>query len=304
MTIGECTIEGCKGRSGVPGSARGWCRAHYKRWQKYGTVNEPSRRKLSWNGVKCLVGDCEDRAYGHGYCQPHWAKWKRTGNPLGGPDKQPSKCCEDGCMRAVKSRMMCGMHYDQWRRSDARAATAESRAAREEGRQKTCAKCGTKFRSHRTTSPGVYCSRDCKNSAMERTVEIPCAYCQVPMTRKPSEVGRSKSGLNFCSTSCGARWRGLNRTATRFGSAISEHTRDVYGRSCVICGESRQVHYAHKKSAASGGTIHPTNIYVLCPTHHAILDNAPHLLTASERERLRTSAESGPTSHPSRGTSS
>lgn len=35
-TIRPCLIDGCDRDSGVPGTARGYCRAHYNRWQKYG----------------------------------------------------------------------------------------------------------------------------------------------------------------------------------------------------------------------------------------------------------------------------
>ena len=36
MAQGTCSIEGCEGTANEPGSARGWCRSHYKRWMKYG----------------------------------------------------------------------------------------------------------------------------------------------------------------------------------------------------------------------------------------------------------------------------
>lgn len=31
-----CSIEGCNNPTGVSGSARGWCRSHYKRWKTHG----------------------------------------------------------------------------------------------------------------------------------------------------------------------------------------------------------------------------------------------------------------------------
>ena len=36
MAQGTCSIEGCEGTAGEPGSARGWCRRHYRRWQRHG----------------------------------------------------------------------------------------------------------------------------------------------------------------------------------------------------------------------------------------------------------------------------
>lgn len=36
MAERTCSIDGCDGEAGVPGAARGWCRKHYTRWQRYG----------------------------------------------------------------------------------------------------------------------------------------------------------------------------------------------------------------------------------------------------------------------------
>jgi hypothetical protein len=34
MTQRTCSIEGCEGITGVPGTARGWCAKHYQRWRR------------------------------------------------------------------------------------------------------------------------------------------------------------------------------------------------------------------------------------------------------------------------------
>jgi hypothetical protein len=39
-----CEIEGCDRPANVPGTGRGWCQAHYRRWQNWGDVNAPIRR--------------------------------------------------------------------------------------------------------------------------------------------------------------------------------------------------------------------------------------------------------------------
>lgn len=36
MTTAVCLIEGCGRPAGLPGSARGWCHTHYRRWQRHG----------------------------------------------------------------------------------------------------------------------------------------------------------------------------------------------------------------------------------------------------------------------------
>lgn len=64
----------------------------------------------------------------------------------------------------------------------------------------------------------------------------------------------------------------LNQQRKRFGNTISERAKDLYGRTCLICGFDRCVEYAHVIPAARGGTIHPDNIVPLCPNHHTLYD--------------------------------
>lgn len=47
MSSAVCSIDGCDRPANVPGSARGWCRGHYKRWMRRGdpTSPTPSRRR-------------------------------------------------------------------------------------------------------------------------------------------------------------------------------------------------------------------------------------------------------------------
>jgi hypothetical protein len=37
----------------------------------------------------CSISDCNQKAYGHGWCKRHWQRWARTGDPLG--SNQPSE---------------------------------------------------------------------------------------------------------------------------------------------------------------------------------------------------------------------
>jgi hypothetical protein len=31
----------------------------------------------------CVIDSCDQQVNGHGYCNMHWKRWKRTGNPMG-----------------------------------------------------------------------------------------------------------------------------------------------------------------------------------------------------------------------------
>lgn len=76
-----CRIDGCTNEAGVPGSARGLCRAHYRRWQRYGDEHEPLRRVANWGDEKCSTVGCGKRVYAHGMCEAHNAVAKRCNDP-------------------------------------------------------------------------------------------------------------------------------------------------------------------------------------------------------------------------------
>lgn len=80
----ECRVEDCTNEAGVPGSARGLCRAHYRRWQRYGTEYEPSRKLYTYDGDLCAEGDCEKPAITNGLCVNHYAATWRMENPDAG----------------------------------------------------------------------------------------------------------------------------------------------------------------------------------------------------------------------------
>ncbi len=80
-----CRVDGCENEAGVRGSAKngGLCRAHYHRWQRYGTEMEPSRRVVSFKGDLCSEIGCERTVEAHGLCTTHYAVAQRRSNPEG-----------------------------------------------------------------------------------------------------------------------------------------------------------------------------------------------------------------------------
>ena len=87
----ECSIDGCS----RPVRKRGWCEAHYKRWEKYGDVRAADPiRKWGRNGGHpqrqiCTIEGCDRTVQGHGYCQMHYARWHRHGDPLVKRGREP-----------------------------------------------------------------------------------------------------------------------------------------------------------------------------------------------------------------------
>ena len=72
-----CSIPDCA----RPTFVRGWCGAHYHRWQRYGDPlgGGPPRGPQS---RICSVRGCIDKPLARGWCQRHYAQWYATGDPL------------------------------------------------------------------------------------------------------------------------------------------------------------------------------------------------------------------------------
>lgn len=64
----------------------------------------------------CSVPGCGKPHYARGYCNPHYQRWKKHGDPLGAYQPNSSRTCAVvDCERPVKHRDWCGKHYQRWR---------------------------------------------------------------------------------------------------------------------------------------------------------------------------------------------
>lgn len=80
------------------------------------------------NNRKCTVDGCDNSdGIRHGYCNKHYRRWRRHGDPLGGgPDqkreswvvreaKNPDReCSVEGCTRPLLAQTFCAAHYNRW----------------------------------------------------------------------------------------------------------------------------------------------------------------------------------------------
>lgn len=73
----------------------------------------------------------------------------------------------------------------------------------------TCAHCGKDFNKtakavnvYRKSGLNAYCSLKCRHDAKTTLMILQCGRCGKPVTRSPSALAKSASGLVFCSLSC------------------------------------------------------------------------------------------------------
>lgn len=84
----QCAVNGCE--KFARGGGRGWCGGHYERWRLSGDVraNVPLKRQSPGRryapDATCAVEDCERslKRGGEGWCQKHFERWKKHGDPL------------------------------------------------------------------------------------------------------------------------------------------------------------------------------------------------------------------------------
>ncbi len=75
MSPSTCLVEKCE----RPVVARGWCRLHYGRWHRTGTVE----RLREPRGDACSIEGCGRTVQAKGWCDTHYRRWRNTGDPEG-----------------------------------------------------------------------------------------------------------------------------------------------------------------------------------------------------------------------------
>ncbi len=99
MGVTQCAVEHCS----APVSCKGWCRAHYRRWQRWGDpLGGRSGPRL------CSIDGCDEKHYGLGWCSAHYAAARRKSS-------QRATACSR-CGGTVYARGLCRPHYDRARR--------------------------------------------------------------------------------------------------------------------------------------------------------------------------------------------
>jgi hypothetical protein len=65
-------------------------------------------------GRRCDVAGCGRPHYAHGYCQAHYFRWQRHGDPradIALQERQQGPCSVHSCERPARARGLCDAHY-------------------------------------------------------------------------------------------------------------------------------------------------------------------------------------------------
>lgn len=110
----EADYDSCE-HCARPVLARGFCQAHYTRWQRWDDPRPDLPVEHASELVLCEVEDCSVPAYTRGWCEKHYRRVLRKDHPE--PEESFEVCTVDGCGNDHDARGYCHGHYLRWHRT-------------------------------------------------------------------------------------------------------------------------------------------------------------------------------------------
>ena len=171
----------------------------------------------------CTVEGCGRTRAARGYCDAHYRRWKKSGNPgLPDLDEPPAKsqvCTVEGCARMRVVRLYCPLHYDRWKRN----GTPDRKPPRQTAAMSTCTFQGCE-RPGRTSG---LCGAHYLQKFQGREI--------ASLIKHPDTTARDGLGRKLCKV-C-QEWRPVDQF---YSNAKTNDRLSVYCRSCQKDGVLRK----------------------------------------------------------------
>ena len=175
----------------------------------------------------CAITDCNAPVSGRGYCQKHYQRLRRHGDPLAlkinrtkSADLQP--CKVDGCQRYAEARGMCKSHWARWRKTgDPGPADFLAAPRSPDDTHRSCSKCGL----------------------------------ELPVEKFPSDPRYPEKRTSIC-FACKAVLDRSRALARRYGMTAKDYDDllQQQGGKCAVCGSENRlcVDHCHQSTKVRG----------------------------------------------------
>lgn len=217
-----CTVDGCPDAL----YCKGFCRKHYKRVQRLGSVNLPERPAF------CVADSCDSPAKAKGLCGLHYTRMSKYGS-FDLPPKPVKLCTVEGCDKVVRCSGLCSPHYKMWQAKgytnlETRECEMCAAVFNPVGNARVCAECRPAFEKKYNEEWRA------RNRAHIRS------YSAEHYARPSTKAKRAKWMKEHPEDV--RQWAQRRRARIRGGGAFTVTTRDLRrtlhrcGSSCVYCG--------------------------------------------------------------------
>lgn len=200
--------------------------------------------------VGCVVAGCKEKHSARGYCKKHWARWKRHGDPLVNKLPKLGLGRNPVAIAAAKARYR-EKHREELReknRQYSKEHQAQSAEWKRRDKEKNRALYAAKWREYYE-----------KNKSHFQQYQR--EWNQADPEKRRGYVRKRRAILKGCSASLStAAWKAI---------------KELHGNKCAYCGSSGKVEMDHIVPISRGGAHHESNVVPCCRSCNASKGDRP-----------------------------